>query len=111
MWPEKLPGATRPDLVVKIVQMAPDLQSVAMLLSCIDGYGHMRAVIWFFQRYAAAWSLFAALVAKNVLLPANSPWWQDFLVAFVVWLPLYLFLYKNGVTSNRTKRNRDSSFR
>ncbi len=71
----------------------------------------MRAIIWFFQRFAFLWSLFTGLVAKNILLPTDSPWWHDFFVTMGIGLPLYLLLYKDGVTANRPKRNRKSPFR
>jgi hypothetical protein len=97
--------------VIRLPKLARQLQTNDMLLWYADGYTGMRAIIWFFRRYAFPWSLFAGLVAHNVLLPTHSPWWQELIVTLVVGIPLYLLLYKDGVTANRPKRNRDSPFR
>jgi hypothetical protein len=61
-------------------------------------------IVRFIQRHASFFAIFAGLAAYRRILPDDAKWWIELAVVFAVGTPIYLLLYKDGVTANRPKR-------
>lgn len=54
----------------------------------------------FFQRYAGRLAVLAGSIGYRLLLPDNSPWWQELGTGLAITVAIYLLLYRYGVTRN-----------
>lgn len=61
----------------------------------------LGAVLRFFQRYAAIFSIMVGVTATRLFLPKNSPWWLELPMLVGVMLAVHWLLYKDGVSDNR----------
>ena len=73
--------------------------------------GIFQRIVWFFQRYAMFFGIFAGLVAARTFVPEDASDWVGYAVCLAVGLPVYLLLYKDRVTANRPKREPNNPFR
>jgi hypothetical protein len=67
-------------------------------------------IVWFVQRWAFLIAMLAGSITYSLLLPDDAPMWLELVVWLGVSIPLYLLLYKDGVTANRPRRSK-SDFR
>ena len=59
----------------------------------------------FLHRYAGIVSVLLGATAYKLVLPDGSPWWLKLGVGLAVTIPIYLMLFRFGVT--RVGRDRD----
>ena len=73
--------------------------------------GEAGVIVWFFQRYATYFAIFAGILAARTFVPEESSIWLGIAVGVPVTVTIYLLLYKDRVTANRPKRERNNPFR
>lgn len=60
-------------------------------------------ILRFLQRYAGLFAMLAGIIAYRLILPDDARWWLKFGTGLAVTIPVYLLLYKYGITRH-TKR-------
>ena len=59
----------------------------------------------FLSRHAGIVAALSGILAYSLILPEDAPWWQALGVGLAVLVPVYLLLFRYGVTRiGRSKR-------